>query len=153
MGGERQLLVSLLCLRPSCFLVGSALLCLHRSLRLAESALLFLRPRPLSRDQSREKSSRQRRKTRLFVNVSPSLLVATRKRSLGLPVEHILLQSRLRLKINPLRLATSKLGLTFTKSRVFRRWRLDFSLLSSRESGLGRRQRRADSSCDEPCGL
>ena len=41
-----------------------------------ESALLCLRPRPLSRDESREKSSRQRRKTRLFVNVSPSLLVA-----------------------------------------------------------------------------
>ena len=76
-GGERQLLVSLLCLRPSCFLVGSALLCLHRSLRLAKSALLCLRPRPLSRDQGREKSSRQRRKTLLFANVSPSL---------GLPV-------------------------------------------------------------------
>ena len=73
-GGERQLLVSLLCLRPSCFLVGSALLCLHRSLRLAKSALLCLRPRPLSRHQGREKSSRQRRKTRLFVNVSPSLV-------------------------------------------------------------------------------
>ena len=42
-----------------------------------ESALLCLRPRPLSRDESREKSSRQRRKTRLFVNVSPSLLVAS----------------------------------------------------------------------------
>ena len=76
-GGERQLLVSLLCLRSSCFLVGSALLCLHRSLRLAKSALLCLRPRPLSRDQGREKSSRQRRKTRLFLNVSPSLLVAS----------------------------------------------------------------------------
>ena len=42
-----------------------------------ESALLCLRPRPLPRDESREKSSRQRRKTRLFVNVSPSLLVAS----------------------------------------------------------------------------
>ena len=38
---------------------------------------------------------------------------ATRKRSLGLPVEHILLQSRLRLKINPL--ATSKLGHIYKK--------------------------------------
>ena len=35
------------------------------------------------------------------------------KRCLGLPVEHILLQSRLRLKINPL--ATSKLGHIYKK--------------------------------------
>ena len=38
---------------------------------------------------------------------------ATRQRCLGLPVEHILLQSRLRLKINPL--ATSKLGHIYKK--------------------------------------